>query len=97
MEIKLSKDTEQRLLPKIQRYCSDSLGQEVGELQASLFLRFCVEEIGPSIYNQAIADAQGFLQEKLADLENTCFVEEPGPGVRRAAPKAGRRPAGFRP
>jgi uncharacterized protein (DUF2164 family) len=96
MEIKLSKDAETRLLPKIQRYCSDSLGVAAGELQASLFLRFCVEEIGPTIYNQAIADAQGFLQEKLADLENTCFAEEPGAGVRRAPARA-RRPAGFRP
>ena len=97
MEIQLSKDTERRLLPRIQQYCSESLGVEAGELQASLFLRFCVEEIGPSIYNQAIADAQRFLQEKLADLENTCFAEEPGPGARRAPQKAGKRAAGFRP
>jgi uncharacterized protein (DUF2164 family) len=96
MDIQLTKDTEKRLVPRIQHYCSESLGLDLGELQASLFLRFCVDEIGPSIYNQAIADAQTFIQDKLVDLENTCFAEEPGPGTRRAQPKPARR-AGFRP
>ena len=27
-----------------------------------------MREIGPSIYNQAIADAQSYIQEKAADL-----------------------------
>ena len=96
MDIQLKKDTEKRLLTSIRRYCSESLGLEVGDLQASLFLKFCLEEIGPSVYNQAISDAQGYFQEKVADLENTCFAQESGHWKPNAKPAPARR-AGFRP
>jgi len=76
MEIKLNKSTEQKLIASLQRYLKEELGEESGELKATLFLRFCLEEIGPSIYNQAIQDARAFLQEKVADLENVCYVAE---------------------
>ncbi len=96
MDIQLKKDVEKRLVTSIQRYCTEAMGLDLAELQASLFLKFCLAEIGPSVYNQAIADAQGYFQEKTADLENTCFAQEFGywkPGSRPAAP----RRAGFRP
>jgi len=54
MEIKLDKDAEKKLVASIQRYISENLDTDIGELQSSLFLQFCIEEIGPSIYNQAI-------------------------------------------
>jgi uncharacterized protein (DUF2164 family) len=76
MEIKLRKDMEQRLGASIQRYLVEHFDREAGELKANLFLRFCLEEIGPAIYNQAIADAQTYFQERVADLENVCFVKD---------------------
>jgi uncharacterized protein (DUF2164 family) len=48
----------------------------VYEWQSSLFLQFCIEEIGPAIYNQAISDAQTYMQEKALDIENCCFAPE---------------------
>ena len=39
-------------------------------------LDFCVREIGPSIYDQAIADAQEYFQEKAADLAGARFAAE---------------------
>ncbi|WP_005034819.1 DUF2164 domain-containing protein [Holophaga foetida] len=76
MEIKLTKDTEQKLITSLRRYMREEFGEDAGELKATLFLRFCLEEIGPSIYNQAIQDARAFMQEKVADLENVCYVHE---------------------
>ena len=76
MKLKLRKDQEARLVASLQRYLAEQFGGEVGSLKASLFLKYCLEEIGPSVYNLAIADAQAYLQEKAADLENTCFAEE---------------------
>jgi uncharacterized protein (DUF2164 family) len=96
MEIQLRKDVEKRMEASIQRYCAETLGIEVGELKAALFLKFCLEEIGPSVYNLAIADAQAFFQEKVADLENTCFVTEFTHWKERGKSPAPRR-AGFRP
>lgn len=77
MEIKLQKEVEARLVQSIQRYLDENFGQS-GELKAQLLLKFCLEEIGPTVYNRAIADAQRYLQEKTADLENVCFAHEFG-------------------
>lgn len=95
MEIRLTKDVEQRLAASVQRYLAENFEGEAGELKAGLFLRFCLEEIGPAIYNQAIADAQAYFQERAADLENVCFVQEGAywtKGAGRTAPAARRSP-----
>jgi uncharacterized protein (DUF2164 family) len=76
MDIKLPKDIEQKLAHSIQRYMTENFGDDIGELKASLFLKFCLEEIAPTVYNRAIADAQGYFQERAADLENVCFAQE---------------------
>ncbi len=76
MEFTLSKDVEQKLVKSLQRYVSENFETDIGNLQSSLFLQFCLEEIGPTIYNQAISDAQTYIQERALDLENTCFAPE---------------------
>jgi uncharacterized protein (DUF2164 family) len=76
MEMKLEKDIEKKLVTSIKRYVSENLDIEIGELQSSLFLQFCLEEIGPAIYNRAISDAQTYMQEKAMDIENTCFAAD---------------------
>ncbi len=75
MAIKLPKATEQRLVASIRRYCAENL-QEIGDLQATLLLDFCLREIGPSVYNQAVADAQAYVQDKVMDLNGSCFEAE---------------------
>ena len=76
MSIKLDKDAEKRLIESIKRFFAETLEEEVGDLRASLVLDFCLKEIGPSIYNQAVADAQAILQERVADLDGSCFQPE---------------------
>ncbi len=76
MAIKLSKDTEERLLTSLQRYCANNFDEEIGNLKARLLLDFCLREIGPSIYNQAVQDAQAVMQEKIAELETNCYETE---------------------
>ncbi|MBA5608805.1 DUF2164 domain-containing protein [Duganella sp. LX20W] len=76
MTIKLNKDVEQRLLASIQRYCAENMDEEVGELKARLLLDYCLREIGPSVYNQAILDAQSAMQERIADIETVCYETE---------------------
>ena len=76
MDIKLSPATEKRLRGVIQRFVAEEYGASLSELGAGTFLTFCLKEIGPAIYNQAIADAQACLQERVTDLENICFAEE---------------------
>ncbi len=78
MAITLSKDTQHELIPSIKRYFVEHMDEEIGDLKASLLLEFCLKEIGPSIYNQAIADAQAYLHDKVTDLDGSCFEPEFG-------------------
>lgn len=98
MDIKLPKDLEQKLTASMRRYLTENFGEDTGDLKASLFLKFCLEEIAPSAYNLAIADARAFMQEKVLDLENVCFAHEQGYWTKAAGGRksVARRPDGRR-
>ena len=76
MPVTLSDDATTRALASIRRYAAEHLDQELGDLQARLFLDFVLKEIGPSIYNAAIADAQTYFRDRVADLEGACSEPE---------------------
>lgn len=78
MTIKLSKVTKKQLIESIKRYFEEKLDEEIGDLKASLFLDFCLEEICPSVYNRAIIDARSFMEDKLSDIEGTYYEPEFG-------------------
>ena len=78
MPIEIAKDTEQQLLASIKRYFEEHMDEEIGDLKASLLLDFCLQEIGPCIYNQAIADAQAYMHDRVSDLDGACFQPEFG-------------------
>ena len=78
MAIELPKETKERLIASIKRYFEESLEQEVGDLRASLLLDFILKEAGPSIYNQAIADAQARMGEMVDEIDGTCYEPEFG-------------------
>ena len=60
----------------IKRFAAEQLDEEMGDLKAHLLLDFVLKEIGPSIYNRAIADAQTYFQSRVADLEGVCHEKE---------------------
>jgi uncharacterized protein (DUF2164 family) len=69
-------DARQQALASIRQYFADALGQEIGDLKASLVLDYFLVEIGPVVYNKAIADAKSFFDERAADLGALCHHEE---------------------
>ena len=78
MTIKLPPQTQKKLLLSIQRFMAEQYDLSLGEVNAGIVLEFCLKEIGPSIYNQAVSEAQGVVQERLIELENICFEDEFG-------------------
>jgi uncharacterized protein (DUF2164 family) len=76
MAIKLSPEATKQLLASIKRYVAENLEQDIGDLKAGMLLDYFLKEIGPTVYNQAIADAQGYFQGRVADLEGVCFEKE---------------------
>jgi uncharacterized protein (DUF2164 family) len=76
MAIKLSPEKTKQLHASIKRYVAENLDQEIGDLKAGMLLDYCLEEIGPAVYNRAIADAQAYFQGRVADLEGVCYETE---------------------
>jgi uncharacterized protein (DUF2164 family) len=76
MAIRLRKETRQTLIASIRRYFAENLGEEIGDLKASLLLDYVLQEIGPSVYNHAVADAQARMQMSVTDLDATCYEPE---------------------
>jgi uncharacterized protein (DUF2164 family) len=72
----LSKQTRADAISSLKRYFEENMSEPMGDLPAGLLLNFIVEEIGPAIYNQAIADAQARMQQRVADLSGELYAEE---------------------
>jgi uncharacterized protein (DUF2164 family) len=60
----------------LQQYFVENMDEPIGDLKAGLLLDFFLSELGPSVYNQAIADARTFFEERTADLAAICFHDE---------------------
>lgn len=76
MAINIVPETEQYLLESIKRFFAEELEEDIGDLKARVVLEFCVREVGPSIYAQAIADAQTFVERAVSDLGGVQFEPE---------------------
>lgn len=90
MTVTLSDDAVKQAVASIRRYFDEVLDQDIGDLKAQLVLDFILKEIGPSIYNDAVADAQTFIRDRVADLEDATHKPEfgywPSTSVRRKRP-----------
>ncbi len=76
MNFELPKQTRADAIASLQRYFVENLTEPLGELPAGLLLDFFMEEVGPTIYNRAIHDAQARLQLRVADLSGELFEDE---------------------
>ncbi|WP_150428939.1 DUF2164 domain-containing protein [Dechloromonas sp. CZR5] len=75
MTIEISNDASKAAVASIQRYFSENLDEEIGNLAAGALLSFFLKEIGPVVYNQAVADAQARLQVRVAELDAEVYEE----------------------
>lgn len=76
MSLTLSDADRQAAIASLRRYADQELEAPLGDLRAGLLLDFVLDELGPSIYNRALADAQRELAARLADLDIELGKEE---------------------
>ena len=76
MSIELSKQARVDAIASIQQYFEENMPEPIGEMKAGLLLNYFLEEIGPAIYNKAIADAQTRMQQRIADLPGDLYEDE---------------------
>jgi len=76
--IELDAEVERRLQASIKRYFAEELESEIGDLKATLVLRFVLKEIGPTIYNRAVAEVCRHLRDVVDEIDGVCFEPEFG-------------------
>lgn len=74
--IELTKQARADAISSIQRYFHENMTEPIDELPAGLLLNYFIEEIGPLIYNRAIADAQSRMQQRVTDLDGELYSPE---------------------
>ena len=89
MSIELSKEARADAIASIRQYFEANMPEPIGEMPAGLLLNFILEEIGPAIYNKAVADAQSRVQLRISDLTGELYEDEFQYWIRAAA-KRGR-------
>ena len=78
MTIELTKEDRAQAIASNERYFRENMEEWIGNVAASGLLGFIPEEIGPSIYNKAVANAQERLQARVSELDFGVHEEEFG-------------------
>ncbi|MBP6824686.1 MAG: DUF2164 domain-containing protein [Acidobacteria bacterium] len=76
MTIELTKEAKQTALESLQKYFEMNMDEPLGNLKAGALLGFILEEIGPSIYNKGVADAQERMQARIGELDYEVHADE---------------------
>jgi len=76
MSIELPRDVRQQAIASIERYFLEHLEQKIGNIQAGALLGFFLEDIGPSIYNQAVREVQERLQARVLEVDIEVHEDE---------------------
>ena len=88
MTIELTTEPRTEAIASIQRYFLENMEERISNIAASALLSYFLEEVGPIIYNKAVADAQERLQARVLELDIEIHEEEFQ--YWKKQPKAGR-------
>ena len=78
MPIDLPKPARQQAVESIERYFREHPDERIGNVAAGGLLAYFLEEIGPLVYNKAVADVQERLQMRIAELDIEIHEDEFG-------------------
>lgn len=76
MTIELTKEARRDAIASIQKYFQANLEEPIGNIAAEGLLDFFIEEIGPTLYNRGVTDAQERLQARVSELDIEVHEEE---------------------
>jgi uncharacterized protein (DUF2164 family) len=76
MTIEIPKEARTRAIQSIERYFDENMEEKIGNISAGALLGFFLEEIGPVVYNQAIAEVQERLQARISEMDLEIHEDE---------------------
>ena len=75
MTIELDEARKERLIGQLQGFFLEEFNEEISRFRAEQVLTFALAKLAPQVYNQAVQDALGFMQQRLDELDGE--VHEP--------------------
>lgn len=90
MTIEIPPEARKEAIASIERYFREHMDEKIGNIAAGALLGYFLEELGPLVYNQAVADVQERLQARVAELD--IEVHEDTFGYWRKFDRARKRP-----
>lgn len=69
MTIEISKEARQQAVSSIERYFRENMEERIGNIAAGALLGFFLEEVGPLVYNHAVAEVQERLQARISEID----------------------------
>jgi uncharacterized protein (DUF2164 family) len=76
MTIEISKEARQLAITSIQRYFQENMEEPIGNIGAGALLGFFLEEVGPLVYNKAVAEVQERLQQRISEIDLEVHEDE---------------------
>jgi uncharacterized protein (DUF2164 family) len=74
--IEISKEARKELIASIERYFQENMEEKIGNIAAGALLGFFLEELGPIVFNKAVADVQERLQARVMEVDLEIHEDE---------------------
>ena len=76
--IKFTRNQQEAIVAKLQRYFINELDQDIGQFDAEFLIDFFAKEIGSAFYNKGLLDAQAIVNEKVLTISDAIYeIEQP--------------------
>jgi len=76
MSITIPKEAHEQAIASIERYFAENMEERIGNIAAGALLGFFLEEIGPLVYNRAVADVQEHLLMRVQEVDIEVHEDE---------------------
>lgn len=90
MTIEISKEAKKLAIASIERYFQENMDEKIGNIAAGALLGFFLDDVGPTIYNQAVTDVQERLQTRVMEIDVEVHEDEFGYWRKRDQTKSRR-------
>ena len=76
MTIEIPAEQRKEAVASIERYFREHMDEKIGNIAAGALLGFFLEELGPLVYNKAVADVQARIQDRVTEVDIEIHEDE---------------------
>jgi uncharacterized protein (DUF2164 family) len=76
MAIEISPEQRKEAIASIERYFRENMDEKIGNIAAGALLGYFLEELGPIVYNRAVADVQERIQARVMEVDIEVHEDE---------------------